>query len=146
MQICKLYFILVIIIVFSALVSAGSIVSKEGELKLEGKFDINSSEDSTAFISNDGNSIIMNQPLEEISLNNDSLENAEVNYIEKVEVSQEKSKVFITGAVVDSKFKNYIIPLLIIIAIILGLLAIKIMRKNKTKLRWAKAQRVLTTN
>jgi len=53
MQICKIVLVLMLMITFSILVSAGDIYVNEGKIILEGDFKINSNENSTTFISED---------------------------------------------------------------------------------------------
>jgi len=116
MQIHNLFFVFMLMITLFTLVSAGSIYVDEGKIILEGKFEVNSSENSTAFISEDGNGVVINQPLEEISLDEASLKKAEVNYItqEESEInskeqSSQKESAPISGAVLGGASKNYII-------------------------------------
>lgn len=146
MQTYKLYFVLMLMVVFSSLVSAGNIYVNEGKITLEGQFEISSSEDSTTFISEDGNSMVINQPLGEIPLDEDSLEKAEINYVGKDETYQGRSKInseeqssgeksaSVTGAVISSRSKNYILPILMIFIVIIGILVVLKIWKMKNKL------------
>ena len=138
----NLFFVFILMVTLSALVSAGNIYVNEGKIILEGEFGVNSSENSTAFISEEGNSVVIDQPLEKISLDEDSLDKAEVNYInqEKSEInskeqSSKKESALISGAVIGSASKDYILfILMIIIAVISILIGLKIWKNKKSKL------------